>query len=305
MAATNKLIEEVNSSSLSEDAKYNVLHELKVKQGQFNNALALALGLSIDANITQEHPPTGPFARFFGDRPTFQVAIPGQQFPVLVRVVDSGSVPVAIDSVSLELAGDNGSSIHAEGDTSGTLKGESVLSARFDVHLSDDAGYTRPYFERPGLEQPYYDVREAKYRNLPSSPYPLRARATASFHGVQIQLAEVVQTVERDPGEGTILHPMPIGPAISVVMTQSDAVVPLNAPSIPVSVKIHSNVKGPAQGNVRLDLPAGWKSNPASAHFFLRAGQPGADRYLQGDSRKSEGAEISDSSYRELWRSRI
>jgi LmbE family N-acetylglucosaminyl deacetylase len=267
MAATGKLIDQVNRSSLSEDAKYNVLHELKIKQTQFNNALALALGLSIDANITQEHPPTGPFARFFGDRPTFQVAIPGQQFPVLVRVADSGPIPVSIDSISVELEGDNGSSVHAERDTSGTLKGESLVNARFDVHLPDDAVYTRPYFERPSLELPYYDVRDAKYRNLPLAPYPLQAHVTASYHGVQIRLSEVVQTVERDVGLGTVFKPMPIGPAISVTTVQSNGVVPLNAPTIPVSVKIHSNVKGPAQGSVRLDMPAGWKSNPTSLPF--------------------------------------
>ncbi|MGA8529101.1 MAG: PIG-L family deacetylase, partial [Acidobacteriaceae bacterium] len=33
---TNHLIEQVSTSSLSNDAKYNVLHELKVKQAQFN-----------------------------------------------------------------------------------------------------------------------------------------------------------------------------------------------------------------------------------------------------------------------------
>jgi LmbE family N-acetylglucosaminyl deacetylase len=274
LTATNQLIGQVNSSSLSEDAKYNVLHELKVKQEQFNNALALALGLSISANVTQEHPPTGPFARFFGDRPTFQVAIPGQQFPVLVRVADSGSVPVSLDSISVDLEGDNGSAIHAEGATSGSLSNNSVLSARFDVHLPDDIPYTRPYFDRPDLEQPYYDLRGAKYRNLPLASYPLEARASVTYNGVQIQLAEVVQTVERDVGPGTVFYPMPIGPAISVTMVQSDGVIPLDSASISISVKVHSNVKGPAAGSVRLSLPAGWRSDPESAPFsFAQDGQ--------------------------------
>ena len=89
MTATVSLTDEVKHSSLSDDAKYNVVHELGVKQSQFNNALALALGLSINANITQEHPPSGPFARFMGVQPTFQMAIPGQQFPVLVHVAEA------------------------------------------------------------------------------------------------------------------------------------------------------------------------------------------------------------------------
>ena len=274
LAATDQLVEKVNSSALNEQAKYDVLHELKVKQTQFDNALALALGLSIDANVTQEHPPSGPFARFMGDRPTFQVAIPGQRFPVLVRVADSGSEPVKVDSISVELGGDKAFAVHAEGESSGALQAGGVLNARFDVQLPEDAGYTRPYFDRPGLDQPYYDVREADYRNLPLAPYPLVAHLTASYHGRQIHLAEVVQTVERDPGPGTIFQPMPIGPAISVTMVQSAGVIPLNAPSIPIEVKVHSNVKGKAEGSVHLDMPAGWKSDPASASYsFAQDGQ--------------------------------
>ena len=264
---TNHLAEQVSSSSLSDDAKYNVLHELKVKQTQFNDALALALGLTVDANVTPEHPPTGPFARFFGDRPTFQMAIPGQQFPVRVHIADSGPLPVQIANVSLQFEGEEGSSASPDGATSGALPGDSVRDARFNVHLADDASYTRPYFDRPGLEQPYYDLREAQYRNLPLAPYPLRALVTASYKGVQIHIAEVVQVVAHEAGAGTVFHPMPVGPAISVTMVQSDGVIPLDSASIPVGVNIHSNVKGPAQGSVRLDLPAGWTSTPATAPF--------------------------------------
>jgi hypothetical protein len=202
------------------------------------------------------------------------MAIPGQQFPVRVHVADSGSVPVTIDSIALQFEKENVSSATPDGQTSGALKADSVLDARFNVHLADDAAYTRPYFDRPGLEQPYYDVRDPQYRNLPLAPYPVRALVTVGYNGVQVHLAEVVQTVERDAGAGTVFHPMPIGPAISLTMVQSDGVIPLDSSSIPVSVRIHSNVKGAAQGTVRLNLPAGWKSAPTAAPFsFEQDGQ--------------------------------
>lgn len=274
LRATNQLIGQVKSSSLSADAKYNVLHELDVKQTQFNHALALSLGLSMSATVTQAHPPTGMFARFMRDLPTFQMAIPGQQFPVQVEVADSGPLPVHIENVALKFENENGSSANPEGQTSGDLKADSVLDSRFNVHLSDDASFTEPYFYRPNLEQAYYDLRAPQYRNLPLAPYPLWAQVTFSYSGVPIQLAEVVQTVEREPGPGSVFYPMPIGPAISVTMVQSHGVIPLDSPSIPVDVKVHSNVKGPAQGSVRLDLPAGWRSDPATAPFsFARDGQ--------------------------------
>src|SRR2546430_12436110 len=43
---TSALIEKVASSDLTADTKYDVAHELKVKQSQFDNALAESLGIS-------------------------------------------------------------------------------------------------------------------------------------------------------------------------------------------------------------------------------------------------------------------
>lgn len=274
LKATNSLIDQVNSSSLSPDTKYNVLHELKVKQIQFNNALTLALGLSMTANVTQHITGSDPFARFRGDQPTFQVAIPGQHFPVLVHLAEGSSVPVKIDKVTLKLEGTDNSAIQAAGESSGQLDDGGIFDAHFEVHIPETARYTEPYFDRPGLEQPYYTVRNSQYREMPLAPYPLEARVAATYDGVPIQLAEVVQTVEREPGPGTVFHPMPIGPALSVSMLQSAGIIPLDETSFPVSVRIHSNVKGPAQGTIHLDMPSGWKSEPATAAFsFAQDGQ--------------------------------
>lgn len=269
LAATERLIDQVNGSSLSGDAKYNVLHELEAKKAQFNNALALSLGLSLSANVTQEHPPTGIFARFMRDLPTFQMAIPGQQFPVHVHVAEASPVGLQVESIALHLQGASAADIQAQGASSGELKGAGVMDSRFEVRIPDNAEYTRPYFDRPSIEQPYYNLRDPQDRNLPQAPYPLEATITASYHQVRIQLTEVVQTVEREVGSGIVFHPMPIGPAISVTMPESAGITPLGTASFPVHVRIHSNVKGPAQGSVRLDMPAGWTSQPASASFSL------------------------------------
>jgi hypothetical protein len=124
------------------------------------------------------------------------------------------------------------------------------------------------------LDQPYYDVRKAEYRNMPAAPYPLQANATFSYRGAHIQLTEVVQTVQHEVGSGTVNEPLPIGPAISLTMVESAGVIPLDKTFIPLSVKIHSNVKGAAQGSVHLEMPTGWKSIPASETFsFAQDGQ--------------------------------
>jgi hypothetical protein len=80
--------------------------------------------------------------------------------------------------------------------------------------------------------------------------------------------------VGREAGPGIVYQPLPIGPAISVTMAQSAGIVPLGQSSFPVTVRVHSDVNGPAQGSLHLDMPAGWKSQPAAEPFsFEQEGQ--------------------------------
>src|SRR5437899_9483497 len=88
LKATNELMEKVATSNLTDDSKYDVTLELKVKQAQFGNALAESLGLSVLTTLSPEKEPTGPFARFFRNQPTFEVAIPGQEFWVKVHATN-------------------------------------------------------------------------------------------------------------------------------------------------------------------------------------------------------------------------
>ncbi|HEY1646685.1 MAG TPA: PIG-L family deacetylase [Terracidiphilus sp.] len=277
LLATDQLVDQVKSSALSDDAKYDVLHELTVKQTQFNSALAMALSLSITANVTSDQTTANPqpergFMRIA--QPNFPMAIPGQKFRVLVHVADDGGAAVNVDNVALQLEGKTIEADTAASKDSGSIDAGGILNTLFTVQIPEEASFTRPYFDRPGLDQPYYDLRESEYRNMPVAPYPLQTKVEFTYRGAKIQLTEVVQTVQHEVGSGTVNYPLPIGPAISLTMVESAGVIPLDATFIPLSVKIHSNVKGPAQGNVHLIMPEGWKSTPASETFsFAQDGQ--------------------------------
>ena len=61
LTATASLLDAVAKSTLSEEAKYNIRHELKIKRVQFNDALAEALGLSVSANVAPDVESNSPF----------------------------------------------------------------------------------------------------------------------------------------------------------------------------------------------------------------------------------------------------
>jgi len=268
LKATNALIQQVETSNLSADAKYDIRHELELKRVQFNDAILQALGLSMLATVTPETPPAGR-GGFAGTSETFQVAIPGQKFWVNVQLTNQTSTPVQLEKVFLAAAAGEPWNFSGEGPSSRALAYNKPVSVRFTVQAPENAGFTRPYYARPNLEQAYYNILDKRYLNLTHMPYPLSAWADLVYEGVQVSMGQMVQSVKRVTGPGTVLQPLAVGPAISVSISPSAGIVPLDAKSFAVTTTLLSNVKGPARGTVRLELPAGWTSTPSAAEFGM------------------------------------
>jgi LmbE family N-acetylglucosaminyl deacetylase len=275
---TNALIDEVAKSKLSAEARYNMTHELTVKQQQFNLALQQSLGLALLANTSEgSGGPVrmGPFGDMSTQVPTSQTVVPGEKVTVAVHVANQGAEPVALTAVDVvSEAGSGFVATPKAASTAPKLAPGATSDPSFEVTVSRTAELTKPYFSRPSLEQSYYDINDPRYLNLPSRPYPLIATATVTYHDVAINLSGVVQTVHRVNGEGPVLEPLLIAPAISLSVSPYAGVVALNSAALELHVELHSSVKGPAKGTVRLDLPKGWKSTPEVADFAtMREGE--------------------------------
>ncbi|HTA68627.1 MAG TPA: hypothetical protein VK776_10130, partial [Bryobacteraceae bacterium] len=278
LKGTIALLDRVSRSDLSEDAKYDITHELNIKRAQFNDALAEALGIAVRATVAPATEPDSRVAMIAGDPDTFRIAIPGQTFGVKVQIVNQSSVPVSLYRVSLKPAEAKWWSISDSKPAGGDLAPTQLTTATFRATVAADAGYTRPYYSRPNIEQPYYDILDERYLNLPRSPYPLAASVEITYNGVPIEIDQVVQTVKRVTGSGQVLEPLVVGPAISVAISPRAGIVPLDSKSFPVTAVVHSNVKGPAKGALKLELPAGWRSTPGSVEFS--AAQEGEDHSI-------------------------
>ena len=256
LTATRALIARVRAGSLPEPGKSDMLFELGVKEDQFEHALAESLGLSLQATVAADRP-QGPLSPFAPASPTFTIAIPGQSFAVQAILLNQSRETVNVESVSLEASDGKAWKIESRGD------------ARFSLTVPPDAALTRPYFTRPDEEQAYYDLTNPRYRNLSLAPYPLTVHVRVSYRGAAVTLSQVVQTVERIPGLGMESQPLLVGPAISVTVAPSAGAVPVGAASFAFACTVHSNVKGPARGTLRLRLPAGWHSTPETAPFSM------------------------------------
>lgn len=274
LRATRALIQHVGASNLAEPGKTNVIYELQIKEKQFEKALALALGVSFDVVVAPDRAPTGPFAAFRGGSQTFTAAIPGQSFAVETDLLNESAHPVRIESIDLHPAYEKPWKIKLEKSCPPELGSGKDLRLRFSVTAPEDANLTKAYFWRPDEEQPYYNVSDERFLTLSLPPYPLSASARINYQGVDFEISKVVQTNQRIEGTGMVQQPLLMAPPISVWVSRAAGAVPLAASSFAFTCTLHSNVKGPARGVLRLSLPPNWKSTPPECPFnFARDGE--------------------------------
>jgi LmbE family N-acetylglucosaminyl deacetylase len=278
---TDALAMQVSASNLSGHAKYDVRHELTVKQQQFQSAIVDALGFSLDAVVGPKQEPRNR-ANPFGPQvtETFAYAVPGQEFAVRVHMNNPSPAPVELGRVWIDVRpapGDKSGEtwpIMPESPVPSAIPAGQALDQRFLVTIPQDASPTKPYFTRPSDEQPYYDLSDERYRNRSRTPYPLVAWAELNVNGTKVRTGMVVQTARQETGPGMVFNPLVITPAVSVRISPEAGITPLGSKSFALSALIHTESESGAKGAVHLEMPAGWHSDPPTADFELKqAGQ--------------------------------
>jgi LmbE family N-acetylglucosaminyl deacetylase len=274
LEGTNALAARVSASDLSEEAKYNILHELTIKQDQFQHAIIESLGFSVEATVAPRRESLRGGFVGVGRQETFAYAVPGYDFAVKVHLDNPAGNSLKLDRIWLETPAGESWTVTPESRLPATLPAGHALDQRFGVRVSVKAAATRPYFVRPNDEQAYYDIKDDRYLNRPLSPYPVTAWVKFGYEGVAVHAGQVVQTVRQLNGLGTVFDPLMVAPAVSVRTAPRAGIMPVGARSFAISALVRTEVEAGAKGTVRLDLPLGWRSEPVVAPFEMRrAGQ--------------------------------
>ena len=241
----NGLIAHVeNLRALPPSQRFNLLHELRIKRVQANEALVQAQGLHLSADATS----TGP-------------ALPGGKVEVRVRVNSADDFPLVVQRCNwvvfptatfamTTLAGKIAPANH------GRLL-EEVSSFQFPPGTP----VTKPYFSRTNLEQPVYQVSDAELRDAPSTPAPLTVHVTVMDGNVPIDLERVVGHMTGEAG-ASVYQPLMLVPAISVRIEPQAPIVPLGEKSFVSQVDLVTDSSANGSGNLRVKAPAGWEITP-------------------------------------------
>ncbi|MGP8253470.1 MAG: PIG-L family deacetylase, partial [Terracidiphilus sp.] len=264
---TLDLYARVRLSNLDDVAKANLEFELGSKIEEFQTAFKDLLGLDLIGFVARAG--GGGFGRGASADESARSVTPGEHFEVRVHTAQ-GVGQTQLLRVWLESRDGSRWSGSNSGGAIDEAAGTTPTDNRtFTLTVSDDARPTAPYFTRPSIEQPYYDVADPALRLDSFAKWPLEAWAEFSFDGVPIRIGGVVQTLERVAGPGGIYEPLVVTPAIGVSIEPEARILPLDGSPLPVMVTVHAEAA--ADGTVDLKLPEGWKAEPAQIEFHLKS----------------------------------
>jgi LmbE family N-acetylglucosaminyl deacetylase len=270
-AALAQVKDEVQRSPLSSAAKLDLLTTIAEKQEQAETALNLALHLTLDTNVTEVE-------NIGASRKQDAVTTvsPGQEFMIAVTFHNGSKQALLIDHIKLEVP-------EGWNTLSGKTKPETVkagedLHANFRLRVPKDTAYTRPYWHRdnPDIESVNH-IDDEKYATLPFPPPALRARVEYTVGGTsgartRNGITTAVVTHFKDNSGKEIARPLAIVPAFSVMLEPGTQVISThNGSTSTVAVGVTSDLSRDVRGVLRLELPAGWRAEPAQLAVELKA----------------------------------
>jgi len=247
------------------------LTRIAEKQQQAETALNLALGVSLMADVSSDG---GREVHVLKEADALTTVSPGQEFLVAVTFHNGSKQTLTIDHIKLDVpAGWN--------TISGKMRPEMVkagedLHANFRLRVPKDAAYTRPYWHRDNPEtEAVNHIDNEKYVTLPFPPPALRARVEYSAEGTRNGISAVVVTPFLDEEGKKLERPLAIVPAFSVMLEPGTQVISThNGSTSTVAVGVTGNLTREMRGVLRLELPAGWRSEPAQfAVDFKKRGE--------------------------------
>ena len=290
------VVDKVEHSELSREAKVELLSRLQEKQDEAAQALNLALNVSLEATVAG---PRGASAGLPREQDALTAVSPGQKFTVVVKLHNGSKYPLWVDDLALEApAGWRTRSYKGE---YGVKPGEDYYG-NFQVEVPADPQYTRPYWHRANpVTESVNTVDDERYATLPLPPALLHARAGywieprgSKLGGLkpnQVGPIHLPSSGEKPNSGGRISaevvvpfldekgveekRSLAVVPALSVELEPGGQVIPAsNGKHSTVKVGVSSNVSGAATGKLRLELPEGWRAEPSEQTVeFRRRGE--------------------------------
>ena len=248
-----ELAAEISSSTAPQDSKDLALFWLEKKEAHFERAIVLAGGVVLDAIAD-----------------TAEV-VPGSTFQVILTGAVRESNMLRLGTVSL--TGPSDWMIEPVGQPAVGARDERI-EAKFQVSVPADAAVSQPYWLVSDRTTDSFPVEPGPLAGIPHQPALLQASVQLGIASLTnpINVERISNVVYRyaDRVYGEREDPVAVLPALGVWLEPGVAVFPPGAISARAFLaRVRNNAATSQSGTLRLSLPAGWQSNPATAAFTL------------------------------------
>ncbi|MEO8594836.1 MAG: PIG-L family deacetylase [Candidatus Solibacter sp.] len=246
LTALRTLRGQLGSMGLSEVARYEIEFRLKLKERDYEDAVLLAHGVTVDA-LSEDG-----------------LVVAGQPLRLALVATNRGATDVGVTKV--EIAGVDA----PKACEPAVLKKDATFTCVSDAHVPKDVKPTTPYFHDNYWKHPENQAIQIVDAGVPfGAPFaPTPFRATFHLRAGNVDITKEIPVQFRyvkDVYSGDKRMELSVVPAFSVKVTPNLAVIGTTAPGArEVFVSVTSGMKGDAKASVALELPAGWKVAPAS-----------------------------------------
>jgi LmbE family N-acetylglucosaminyl deacetylase len=218
----------------------------KAKLAELDETIALCAGLFLEAQARQ-----------------FDAA-PGGSVNVTATVLNRSSAKVGLEGARIE------GIWNQEGQAKPANLGyNESADVSFNLAVPANQDYTQPYWLVKPPTADVYRVDDQMLIGLPDTPAAARVRVRLTVDGAPIELVRPVHHRYADRAQGERVRPFVVAPAVAVNLPEPVALFPDTAPR-KVQVSVQANVAD-AKGDLRLEVPAGWKAEPGSESFEIAA----------------------------------
>jgi hypothetical protein len=218
----------------------------KIKLAELDETISLCAGLFVEAQAQQA-----------------QVS-PGGQLSVTTTVLNRSTADVSLDGGRVEGIWNEPLEIKPA-----KLGHDQSAHVQFDHTVPPGQAYSQPYWLVKPPAGDVYQVDDQRLVGLADTPPVLQMRLRLTVDGAPIEVVRAVHHRYAERSEGERVRPLVVVPAVAVNLPDPVAVFPAAA-ARKVQVALQANVAN-AAGELRLDLPAGWRAEPASQAFKVAA----------------------------------
>jgi LmbE family N-acetylglucosaminyl deacetylase len=198
---------------------------------------------------------------FLEVRATEATAVPGGQ--VALNLMALNRSPAAMRLVSVTLPGGEVAAVGTE------LADKAPFKLSKTVTLPAEAPISTPYWLRKPVSGGLFEVADRALIGRPEGEPALSVKFTYEVGGKRLTVARPVVYAWVDPVRGELYRAFEIVPVVTATLDREVLMFPNGAPQS-VQVVLAAG-RADATGKVRLEVPKGWRVDPAEAPFQLGA----------------------------------